>query len=428
MHIEKINIGKLIPSEYNQRKELKVGDKEYEKLKRSITQFGYVEPVIWNKKTGNIIGGHQRLTVLKDLGYTEIDCVVLDIDELKEKALNIALNKIQGEWDEDKLAELLSTIDGEGFDVTFTGFDISEVDELLNSFYCKEAEEDEFDYEESEKEIKENGSITNNGDIWKLGNHKLICGNNTDEKTYINLLGKELAQLAVTSPIFPTQKEYEKDGLDNWLENHKNMIKQLSKNCGIVCMGMGDYYSTGTQYIEPVNVLTVNNFAEIGLRLIWLRIWKKQTGKGNVKSYHLVTNKPIPQYEYISAFGKETEEYNNQDFEWVGAFAGHSYKFVKRLTKDERKKWGYAGIWEMTPVKATANNIVWPVELPWRCIKMHSDKGGIILDPNGNTGTTLIACEQTDRCCRIIESNPELCDLIIKRWQEFTGEKAEKIC
>ena len=99
MNIEKISVGELKAASYNPRKDLKPGDAEYEKLKRSIQEFGYVEPVIWNKRTGTVVGGHQRLKVMKDLGYEEVDCVVVYLDEQKEKALNIALNKISGEWD-----------------------------------------------------------------------------------------------------------------------------------------------------------------------------------------------------------------------------------------------------------------------------------------------------------------------------------------
>ncbi len=93
MNIQKISVEKLNPAVYNPRKDLKPGDKEYEKLKRSIEEFGYVEPVIWNQKTGNVVGGHQRLKVLLDLGQTEIDCVVVDLDPQREKALNLALNR-----------------------------------------------------------------------------------------------------------------------------------------------------------------------------------------------------------------------------------------------------------------------------------------------------------------------------------------------
>ena len=123
MNIQQVSVDKLKAAAYNPRKQLKPGDAEYEKLKRSITEFGYVEPVIWNKTTGNVVGGHQRLQVLKDLGHTEVDCVIVELDKKREKALNVALNKIQGEWDKDKLAALLTELDGSEFDVTLTGFE-----------------------------------------------------------------------------------------------------------------------------------------------------------------------------------------------------------------------------------------------------------------------------------------------------------------
>ena len=133
MNIEKISVEKLLPAKYNPRKDLQPGDPEFEKLKRSITEFGYVEPIIWNKRTGVVIGGHQRLKVLQHLGYTEVDCVVLDIDEQKEKALNVALNKISGQWDNEKLSAVLQDLSA-GFDVEVTGFDQHEVDALVASF------------------------------------------------------------------------------------------------------------------------------------------------------------------------------------------------------------------------------------------------------------------------------------------------------
>ena len=131
MLIEKKKTAELLPAEYNPRKDLKPGDEEYEKLKRSIEEFGYVEPVIWNKTTGRVVGGHQRLKVLIDLGITEVDCVVVEMDDVKEKALNIALNKISGDWDKDKLALLIADLQGEDFDVSLTGFDPAEIDDLF---------------------------------------------------------------------------------------------------------------------------------------------------------------------------------------------------------------------------------------------------------------------------------------------------------
>ena len=131
MLIEKKNTADLLPADYNPRKDLKPGDAEYEKLKRSIEQFGYVEPVIWNQTTGRVVGGHQRLKVLMDMGMTEVDCVVVAMDEEKEKALNIALNKISGDWDKDKLALLIADLQGADFDVSLTGFEPAEIDLVL---------------------------------------------------------------------------------------------------------------------------------------------------------------------------------------------------------------------------------------------------------------------------------------------------------
>lgn len=142
-----------------------------------------------------------------------------------------------------------------------------------------------------------------------------------------------------------------------------------------------------------------------------------------------MTNKPVQQYEYISAFSKNGDvEYNDQEYMWLSAYAGHAYRFVKRLTKEERKNWGYAGIWEMNTVRANKDHpAMYPVELPWRCIKMHSDRGDIVLEPFSGSGTTIIACEQLERVCYAMEKSPEYCDLAAKRWEQFTGQKAERI-
>lgn len=371
MQIDKIPVAKLKAAEYNPRRALKRGDAEYEKLKRSITEFGYVEPVIWNKQTGNVVGGHQRLTVMRDLGITEIDCVVVDLDPMREKALNVALNKIQGEWDKDKLAALLTEFDGSEFDVTLTGFDATEVDELLNAFYSKEAVQDDFDVDEETEKIKAKGAVTKTGDIWKLGVHRLMCGDSTSEVDFAKLMNGNKAQMTVTSPPYGVGKDYESKGIEPWFETMRPVVKNLTRYAGIVCWNLGDLYATGTQFIEPTNFYSSQLFAEQGFRPIWIRIWKKQGQNYGVGPYHLVTNKPVQQYEYISAFSKNGDvEYNDQEYMWLSAYAGHAYRFVKRLTKEERKNWGYAGIWEMNTVRANKDHpAMYPVELPWRCIK-----------------------------------------------------------
>jgi len=131
MNIKKIQVQKLKPAEYNPRKKLKPADEEYQKIKRSIQEFGFVDPLIVNKDM-TIVGGHQRLSVLLDLGYDEIECVIVDLSKVKEKALNIALNKISGSWDMPLLENLLEELKTSGeIDETLTGFDLSEIDEFI---------------------------------------------------------------------------------------------------------------------------------------------------------------------------------------------------------------------------------------------------------------------------------------------------------
>ncbi len=180
MIIEKKNTADLLTADYNPRKDLKPSDTEYEKLKRSIEQLGYVEPVIWNKTTGKVVGGHQRLKVLIDIGMTEVDCVVVELTEEKEKALNIALNKISGEWDKDKLALLIADLQGANFDISLTGFGSAEIDDLFKDTLKDGIKDDDFNVgAELEKP-----TFSKAGDVWTLGRHRLICGDSTKVETF----------------------------------------------------------------------------------------------------------------------------------------------------------------------------------------------------------------------------------------------------
>ena len=170
MKIEKIKIEKLKPAEYNPRKDLKPEDEEYQKIKKSITEFGYVAPVIVNSNM-TVIGGHQRLKILKELGYIDVECVIVDFDPNKEKALNIALNKISGDWDNDKLEELLSELKQTDIDMDVTGFSFDEVENILKE--TLDSKEDDFEVEETLNEIEQ--PVTKLGDVWILGKHRLMC-------------------------------------------------------------------------------------------------------------------------------------------------------------------------------------------------------------------------------------------------------------
>src|SRR5699024_10873612 len=139
MNIKVMKLSELNPAKYNPRKALKPGDKEFEKLKNSIENFGYVELIVVNTRTGNtVISGHQRLSVLKYLGKEEAECVLVDMDADSEKALNIAMNKVSGEWDEVKLADLIKDLQDSNFDLGKTGFDPPEIETLFNKVHSKE--------------------------------------------------------------------------------------------------------------------------------------------------------------------------------------------------------------------------------------------------------------------------------------------------
>lgn len=145
MKLQKVPVEKLKPAKYNPRKDLKPGDPAYEKIKRSMTTYGYVDPVIWNEVTGNIVGGHQRYKVLVAEGVKEIDCVVVHIENPQdENALNIALNKAVGEWEPKALADLLSDLQLSGYDLGATGFDAAEVDDLFSKVHDKDVKDDEW--------------------------------------------------------------------------------------------------------------------------------------------------------------------------------------------------------------------------------------------------------------------------------------------
>lgn len=192
MEIAKRRLSELNPARYNPRKDLTPADPEYQHIKNSIETFGYIDPIIVNIRNNVIVGGHQRYKILIELGYDDADCVLVDFDETEEKACNAALNKAQGDWDEEALAVLLSELDGLGMDMSQFGFDISLIDEE------GEVQEDEYDPEE----VLEEPPKARLGDIYQLGEHRLMCGDSTNKADVQALMGGDTAQLIVTDPPY----------------------------------------------------------------------------------------------------------------------------------------------------------------------------------------------------------------------------------
>lgn len=156
LQIQEMNINDITPADYNPRIALNENDDEYKKIKNSIEEFGYVDPIIWNKRTGNIVGGHQRYTVLKDLGHEKVDVSVVDMSEQDEMALNIALNKVEGDWDKDKLKEVIADLEQDK--LMFTGFDDDEIDSLMNDVDIEDF------FESEETPAKNNDEQQSGGD------------------------------------------------------------------------------------------------------------------------------------------------------------------------------------------------------------------------------------------------------------------------
>lgn len=403
MQIEKRKISDLKYAEYNPRKRLKNGDPEYIKLRNSIEKFGYVEPVIVNERTGNIVGGHQRITVLKDIGEKEADCVIVNLDEQDEKALNIALNKISGEWDSVKLEEVLRDLKLNEYDVELTGFDLAEIDGLLGLQQELEAEEDDFDVEaEKPKE-----AVSKYGQIYKLGRHRLMCGDSTKEEDVARLMSGEKVGMVFTDPPWNVNYGDVEEGnaqgykprkimndFMGTLEFKEFMYNAFSCMSNVCLKGCMVYVVMSAQ--EWGNMML--SLLENGFHWSSTIIWNKDRLVMSRKDYHT-------KYEPI----------------WYGWKDGE-----RRICPLEDRK--QSDVWDITrPSKSEDHPTMKPVELVSRAIKNSSKEESDVLDLFGGSGTTLIACEQLNRTCYMMELDPIYVDVIIKRWEKLTGEKAELI-
>ena len=389
MVIQTLSVDKLVPADYNPRKDLKPGDPEYEKLKRSLSEFGYVEPVIWNKTTGHVVGGHQRLKVLIDTGITEVECVVVEMDTEKEKALNIALNKINGEWDKDKLALLITDLQGADFDVSLTGFDAPELDALFKDAQRAGVQDDDFDVDAALKEP----AITKPGDLWLLGKHRLVCGDSTKRDVFDLLMDGKQANLVVTDPPYNVNYEggagkIKNDNMadaafyDFLLASFQNMEACMANDASI--------------YVFHADTEGLNfrkAFSEAGFYLSGTCIWKKQS---------LVLGRSPYQWRHEPVL-----------FGWKKKGKHEWYADRKQTT-----------IWEFDKPKQNADHpTMKPVELLAYPILNSSMANCIVLDPFGGSGSTLIACEQTDRICFMVELDEKYCDVIVRRFcQNFPDQ------
>ena len=355
MQIVKYRAEDIISAEYNPRQ---LSKNQYKDLKDSMTRFGIVDPLIINvnKDRKNIlVGGHQRLKVAADMEIKEIPCVEVDLSLDQEKELNIRLNKNSGEWDWNLLANNFNNKD-----LISWGFTEDEM-----SFFDEEPTEGLTDDDEV-PEVEE--SITKTGDIWILGEHRVLCGDATKKEDVERLMDGQKADLMLTDPPYGINADKmtlgtgKKDFYRGDWDSKKPNISLLLTYCKKMIVWGGNYFT---------DILPITND--------WL-CWHKKNDGLSCSEFELAwTN-----------LGKNTRHISHH---WSG----------------EKKK---------HPTQKPLEVFIW-------CLKLVDLD--IVFDPFLGSGSTLIACEKTNRKCYGMEIDPHYCDGIVKRWEDWTGQKAERI-
>ena len=387
MEIKELPLKELKPAAYNPRKKLKKGDKEYEKIKQSLLKFGYVDPILVNEDL-TVIGGHQRLTVLKDLDYETAKCVIVKLSKEDEKALNIALNKITGQWDEALLADLLLDLQESDFNLDLTGFEPPEIDDILSNVHDKELSEDEFDVEEELNKP----TLSRHGDIWQLGKHRVICGDSTKAETYKQLLDDRKANLVVTDPPYNVDVEETAGKILNDNMSDGDFYQFLLSMFTQVENHMEDDASIYVFHADTEGLNFRKAFKEAGFYLSGCCIWKKNS---------LVLARSPYQWQHEPCL-----------YGWK--------KKGKHQWFSDRKQ---TTIWEYDRPKSSRDHpTMKPIQLMAYPIQNSSMRGTIVLDPFLGSGSTLIAADQTGRVCYGIELDEKFVDVIVKRYIEVTGD------
>lgn len=427
------NLSDLKPNERNPRT---ISDAKLGMLKKAIAEFGDLSGIVFNRRTGQLVGGHQRVKVLPEdalvsktefkkptrtgtvaEGYVSVDGERIryrevDWDETKEKAANIAANRGAGEWDEKLLAEMMREIDEFGFDLDLTMFEEGERDGFLaEDLEAHEKAESENRWPEKPPER------VARGDIFILGKHRLICGDSTDLSDIKRLMRGEKAGLVFTSPPYNgnTNLSYGKKGrngplyLDNETDN-KTSAEYLDFNRRIFCsIQYATEEDANVFYNISYNkksrdewVRIVLNAIDAGFNLYETIVWKK-IGMPNSAADVMTRN-----WEFIFLFNRDPISY--------------------RTNKEQGE--GYASnFWDIpnAGAQSEAHAACFPVALPEKAILDTSSPGELIFEPFGGSGTTIIAAEKTGRRCYAVELDPRYCDAILARWEEYTGEKAKRV-
>lgn len=402
MKIVTMKLSELTPADYNPRKQLKQGDDEYQKLNDSLNEFGLVEPLIWNEQTGNLVGGHQRLTVLINNGVEEVEVSVVSLPLEKEKMLNLALNKIQGDWDEQKLGQLLDELDREhGAALSISGFDTDEISDLIEDLENQSAEnaEDLIEVQAIEP------SITQKGDVIELGRNRLMCGRSESEEDLKTLMNGRQAALLHTDPPYgcaydPAERTKEAKRESEKLENDDLPQPEYEAWLNAVFQNMRPHLSDGSPFY----------------------IWN---GHKQFGPMHGMLTKLGTRISNVITWVKPNLCISFGDYKMQSEFCLYGW-----FPSEERHRW-YGGldetnVWELP--RDSKSELVHSTQKPQllvqRVLRNSSKRGDLVLDLFGGSGSTMIAAEKLGRICYTMETDPKYCDAIVKRYIKKFGKES----
>jgi len=419
LQVEHVSVSRLRPWPGNPRL---MPEAEMRKLVRSIETFGLVEPLVVRRSDNLVIGGHQRLEAGKALGLTKVPVVFVDVTEEEAKALNLALNRIQGEWDLPKLGELLDELrELPDFDVTLTGFDSREIDDLLAELERQHplpALEEGFDVESAMATAQQQTGPTRvqPGEIWQMGGHRLLCGDATDPANWQRLMQGQTAHAIITDPPYAI----------NYVGGRAAQQERISRRRRGSHAAPSDAYwddLTAEQYRALLNnSLTCAYrhsddkaplylwFASSHLRDVldcirgtgWqernLLVWVKNNGAGALFAQYKHWYEPC---FYAHKRGKTPR--------WHGP-------------TNERTVWLHD-----KPQSNDLHPTMKPVALIERAILNSTCRRHLIVDCFLGSGTAIVAAQRTGRVCYGMERDARYCDVIVRRWEALTGEQAERL-
>ena len=429
---ENVAVDKLIPYENNARTH---SEEQVAKIARSIEQFGFINPVLID---GNycIIAGHGRVLGAKEIGLQEVPCIFIDdLTEEQKRAYIIADNKLalDAGWDDEILKAELNFLKEANFDITLTGFEMDEID--LNATDI-EFKEDDFDVE-AELPAESKAKL---GDIYQLGKHRVMCGSSTSAEDVQKLVGGEVMDLCVTDP--PYNVNYGSINETGYVKERNNANKILNDNMD----DLSFYNFLFDFYTQMMSVLKAG-----GAFYIFHADSESLNFRGALKEAGGTVKETLIWVKNALVLGRQDYQWKHEPclYGWKDG-AGHYFiddrcqttvfeddSALQKMSKDQliqlikqiqEEQCPTTIIHENKPTKNDLHPTMKPINLIGRLVKNSSRERENVFDGFGGSGSTLIACEQLNRRAYLMELDPRYVDVIIKRWEEFTGEKAVKIC